>query len=151
MLSKKAKYAIKALILLGKNFDVAPMRISDIAIAENIPVKYMGGILKDLQNGGFIYNKKGINGGYLLRETPEEITLDKIVRLLDGPIAQIFCASLFHYHKCDECADEATCSIRDLYVKIREADYQILAGTSIASLINKETSLKIDRLVTHEI
>ena len=147
MLSKKAKYAIKALILLGKNFGGPPIRISDIATIENIPLKYTAGILKDLHNGGFVYNKKGTNGGYLLREGPEKITLDKIVRLLDGPIARIFCASLFHYHECEECAEEATCSIRDIFVKIREADYQILSSTSIADMINTESALKVDLLV----
>lgn len=76
-----------------------------------------------------------------MREAPESITIDKIVRQLDGPIARVLCASIFHYHKCDECVEEAACAIRDLFVKIREADFQILAGTSIADLILNESTL----------
>ena len=151
MLSKKAKYAIKALVLLGKNFDIRPMRISEIATIENIPVNYLNGILKDLQNGSFVYSKKGSMGGYVLREAPDMITLDKIVRLLDGPIARVLCASLFHYHKCTECAEEATCSIRDLFIKMRETDYQILAGTSIADMIRTESALQVNLLDSKDI
>lgn len=146
MLSKKAKYAVKALIALGKNFKQKSLNAAQIAEMENIPERSLRGILSDLKVGGYIISLKGTEGGYALHEAPENITLDKIVRQIDGPIARIACASIFHYHKCDECAEEASCSIRDLFVQIREADFKILSGSSIADLINKEGSLKNDLL-----
>lgn len=142
MLSKKAKYAIKALIVLGKHYQQKPLNAAEIAEIENVPERSLRGILSDLKVGGYIISLKGTEGGYSLRESPEKITLDKIVRQIDGPIARIACASIFHYHKCDECADEASCSVRDLFIQIREADFKILAGTTIADMISKENALK---------
>ena len=59
MLSKKTKYAIKALVVLGKNTDKPPMQISKIAEEERIPKKFLEQILLDLRNAGFLYSKKG--------------------------------------------------------------------------------------------
>jgi Rrf2 family protein len=139
MLSKKAKYSIKALIALGKN--PVPVHVFQISEQENIPKKYLESILLELKKAGYVHSKMGPSGGYILSKSPEEIFLDGIVRLADGPIAQVYCASVYHYHKCEECPVEATCSVRDLYLEIRAADLKILSGTSIADMISKEKVL----------
>ena len=141
MLSKKAKYAIKALLSLGKNAETGLMSTSQIAETERIPKKTLESILVELKKAGFIYSKKGIVGGYVLIKPAEEIFLVDVIRYMDGPIAQVSCASAYHYRRCEECATEETCSIRLLYLEIREADLKILSGTSLADKIAKETSI----------
>lgn len=140
MLSKKAKYAIKVLIVLGKDYENDFIPVSKILATERIPKKSLESVLSALINSGYLQSKKGALAGYKLRLPPEEITIDKIVRLIDGPIARVSCASIFHYHRCEECNEE-TCSIRELFVAIREADFKLLSGTSVTDLIKKEESL----------
>jgi Rrf2 family protein len=89
MLSKKTKYAIKALVVLGKNADKPPMQISKIAEEEKIPKKFLEQILLDLRNAGFLYSKKGAGGGYSLNKDPKDIYLVQIMRITDGPIAMV--------------------------------------------------------------
>ncbi|MDQ8003978.1 MAG: Rrf2 family transcriptional regulator [Pedobacter sp.] len=144
MLSKKTKYAIKALVALGKNLDMPPMQISKIAEEERIPKKFLEQILLDLRNAGFLYSKKGAGGGYSLNKKPEEIFLVQILRLTDGPVAMLPCASLNFYHKCDECKDEVTCGIRSAFIDVRDATLKILGETSIADVIAREDNLKIE-------
>ncbi|MGZ3751505.1 MAG: RrF2 family transcriptional regulator [Mucilaginibacter sp.] len=141
MLTKKTKYAIKALILLGKNVNQPPLHISEIATLENIPEKYLGAILGELRNSGLIFSRKGVGGGYALNKKPEDISLVQVIRLTDGPIAMVSCASLNYYHKCDECHDEAICGIKTTFVEIRDASLKILYDTSIADLIEREKHL----------
>jgi Rrf2 family protein len=141
MLSKKTKYAIKALVILGKNVDQPPMQISKIAELERIPKKFLEQILLDLRNAGFLYSKKGAGGGYSLNKDPKDIYLVNILRITDGPVAMLPCASLNFYHKCDECHQETTCGIRDVFIEVRDATLNILSKTSIADLIARETSL----------
>ncbi len=141
MLSKKTKYAIKALVVLGKNADQPPMQISRIAEEERIPKKFLEQILLDLRNAGFLYSKKGAGGGYSLNKDPKDIYLVSIMRITDGPIAMVPCASLNFYHKCDECKDEVTCGIRDAFIQVRDATVKILSETSIADVIAKENAL----------
>lgn len=144
MLSKKTKYAIKALVALGKNIDKPPMQISRIAEQERIPKKFLEQILLDLRNAGFLYSKKGAGGGYSLNKKPEEIFLVQILRITDGPVAMLPCASLNFYHKCEECEDEVTCGIRSAFIEVRDVTLNILADKSIADIISKEDQLKLE-------
>src|SRR6201994_2591648 len=121
MLTKKTKYAIKALVLLAKNAPGTSMHIADIAEQENIPRKYLEAILGELRNAGLLYSKKGAGGGYVLSKHPEDISLVQVLRITDGPIAMVSCASLNYYHPCDECYDEENCGIRSTFILIRDA------------------------------
>jgi Rrf2 family protein len=143
MLTKKTKYAIKALMILAKSRSDLPLRAADIAARERIPAKYLESILVELRNAGFLHSKKGMSGGYILGKPADAILLVQILRLTDGPIALVPCASLNYYHKCEECHDEPSCGIRAVYIGIRDATLKILSETSIADLINKEKNLEL--------
>ena len=138
MLSKKTRYAIKALVILGKNFGEAPMQISKIASKEHIPKKFLEQILLDLRNAGLLYSKKGAGGGYGLVKDPAEIFVVQVLRLTGGPVALLPCVSLNFYQKCDECSNEATCGVRDVFLEVRNATLKILSETSIADIISRE-------------
>lgn len=141
MLSKKTRYAIKALVIMGKNFGKEPMQISRIAEEEHIPKKFLEQILLDLRNAGLLYSKKGAGGGYHLINDPKEIFLVQVLRITGGPIALLPCVSLNFYQRCEECIDEGTCGIRDVFLDVRNASLKILTETSIADVIDRENSL----------
>ncbi|MBK1438379.1 Rrf2 family transcriptional regulator [Parapedobacter sp. ISTM3] len=143
MLSKKAKYAIKALIVLGRNYGKEPMQILRIAEEERIPKKFLEQILLEMRNAGILYSKKGAGGGYNLNKAPEDIRLSQVMRLIDGPIALLPCVSLNFYRSCDECKSEEVCGIRDTFIDVRNAMLQILNDTSIADIIDKEKRLAL--------
>ncbi|MBC7744546.1 MAG: Rrf2 family transcriptional regulator [Flavobacterium sp.] len=142
MLSKKTRYAIKALVIMGKNFGNEPMQISRIAAEEHIPKKFLEQILSDLRNAGLLYSKKGAGGGYKLIKDPKEIFLVQVLRITGGPIALLPCVSLNFYQRCEECIDEGTCGVRDVFVDVRNASLKILAETSIADVMERENRLK---------
>jgi len=144
MLSKKTKYAIKALMVLGRNYGNEPMQIVRIAEEENIPKKFLEQILLEMRNAGILYSKKGAGGGYSLNKAPEDVRLSQVMRLIDGPIALLPCVSLNFYRSCDECKSEEVCGIRDTFVDVRNAMLQILNDTSVADLINKEKLLDLN-------
>ncbi|HYQ83603.1 MAG TPA: Rrf2 family transcriptional regulator, partial [Rubrobacter sp.] len=100
MLSKKAKYAIKALLRLAEHEQGEPMRIADLASAEQIPPKFLELILLGLKNQGILQSRKGKGGGYLLARDPSDIYLGQIVRMFDGPLAPVPCASTTAYVPC---------------------------------------------------
>ena len=146
MLSKKTRYAIKALVIMGKNFGNEPMQISRIAAEEHIPKKFLEQILLDLRNAGLLYSKKWAGGGYKLIKDPKEIFLVQVLRITGGPIALLPCVSLNFYQRCEECIDEGTCGIRDVFVDVRNASLKILTETSIADVIERESSLQASKI-----
>ena len=137
MLSKKAKYAIKALIALADREGDESMRIADLARAEQIPPKFLELILLGLKNNGILQSRKGKGGGYRLARDPSQIYLGQIVRMFDGPLAPVPCASQTAYVPCADCRDEAVCGVRLAMKEVRDATAQILDGTSLASLRQK--------------
>ncbi len=141
MLSKKTQYAIKALVILGKNYGKEPMQILRIAQEDKIPKKFLEQILLELRNAGLLVSKKGAGGGYSLNKDPNEIFLTQVLRITGGPIALLPCVSLNFYQRCEECMDEKTCGIRDVFTDVRNASLKILSETSIADVIGRETNL----------
>lgn len=143
MLSKKTKYALKALIALAKRYEKGPVLISEISERERIPKKFLEAILLDLKNQGILGSKKGAGGGYYLIKSPEEVMLSKVIRMTDGPIALLPCVSMNFYERCAECNDEVTCGLRAVAQEVRDASLQILNQTSLADVVKRETKLTL--------
>jgi Rrf2 family protein len=108
--------------------------VNDIAVANNIPKKFLDAILSELRNAGFVYSKKGKAGGYCLAREPEQIQVGYVVRVLDGPLAPIACASKTRYQPCDDC-DLATCQVRHMMLEVRNAIAEVLDNTSLAQMV----------------
>ncbi len=141
MLSKKAKYALQALLQLAKEYEQGPILISELARRERIPKKFLELILLDLKNHGVLQSKKGKGGGYFLGKAPQAIYVGQIIRVLDGPLAPIPCVSQTAYMKCQECHDEKTCGIRLVMQEVRDATAKILDNTSLADMIKSVDKL----------
>jgi Rrf2 family protein len=137
MLSKKAKYALKALFALAQDNvnGQKSMLIAEIAKQERIPKKFLEAILLDLKNDGILYSKRGKTGGYALRKTPDQISVGQVIRVIDGPLALIPCASQTAYVPCEECIDVESCAIRLTMRKVRDATAAILDNTTLADAL----------------
>ena len=134
MLSKRSKYASKALLALADHERGEPVRIADLAHEEQIPPKFLELILLGLKNQGILQSRKGKGGGYLLARDPADIYLGQIVRMFDGPLAPVPCASQTAYMACADCPEEAVCGVHLAMKAVRDATAKVLDGTSIASL-----------------
>ncbi|CAN5812114.1 Rrf2 family transcriptional regulator [soil metagenome] len=134
MLSKKTKYALKALLFLTKEKERGLVLISEIATTQKIPRKFLEAILVELKTQGVLLSLRGKKGGYQLAKEPKDISVGTIVRMMDGPLAPIPCVSHLYYRKCEECVEEQTCEIRLVMKKVRDATSQILDGTSLADM-----------------
>ncbi|ULQ53509.1 RrF2 family transcriptional regulator [Flavihumibacter fluvii] len=133
MISKKTQYGLKALTYLAQQEKGIPVLIADISNKKSIPLKFLESILLDLRKAGFLESKKGKGGGYFFAIPPTKIKVAAIIRLLDGPIALVPCASLNFYKKCDDC-DEKTCGLNHLMKEVRDASIKILEDKTVADL-----------------
>ena len=133
MISKKTKYGLKALTYIARQ-DNKMVPIAQISESENIPHKFLESILLLLRKSGFLGSKKGKGGGYYLLKEASDIYMTDVMRILEGPIAPIACVSLNYYEKCDDCNDEATCSLNRLMIKVRDANLQVFRNTTLEDL-----------------
>lgn len=133
MLTKKGKYGLKALIHLSRLPRDELAFVGEVAAANNIPKKFLDAILGELRNAGFVQSRKGKDGGYRLAKPAADIKVGHIIRVLDGPLAPISCASLSRYERCEDC-DEATCQVRHMMLQVRQAMADVLDNRSLAAM-----------------
>ena len=141
MISKKTKYAINALVHLANREGEGPIVISEIADQEHIPRKFLESILLTLKKAGFLASKKGKGGGYYLLQSPDDINLADVMRLFDGPIAFLPCVTYKYYERCEECKDEETCGIRDVFLELRNTTVELLKQASLSEIMKRENRL----------
>jgi Rrf2 family protein len=137
MLTAKGKYGLKALVHLAQLPPGQLALVADVAEANNIPKKFLDAILGDLRNAGIVQSRKGKGGGYRLARLPEEIKVGSIVRVLDGPLAPIPCASHTRYQACEDC-DVETCQVRHMMLDVRNAIAEVLDHTTLAQMRDAE-------------
>lgn len=147
MLSSKAKYALRAALVLAEEVDRDGWTSSfEIAEREAIPRKFLEAILVQLRDSGLIESRRGPTGGHRLRVSPAELNVADIIRIMDGPIALTPCASRTQFRACDDCVDIRSCRLRHLMQRVRDAAANVLEGCSLADLRNAPTlpgSLKV--------
>src|SRR5215813_8531982 len=136
-LSKRTQYSLRALYALARGYGQGPMLISDLAEHETIPKKFLEQILLSLKGLGLVSSKKGKGGGYMLVHPPDQITIASVIRMIEGPLAPLPCASETRFRKCDECADIETCGTRIIMREVRDAMAEILERTTLEMVCRK--------------
>jgi Rrf2 family protein len=145
MLSQRGRYALKALLNLARS-DGGSRDVGTISAEENIPRKFLEAIMSDLRRARLVESTRGKLGGYRLARPPDLITFGEIMRVTNGPLALIPCASRTFYRRCDDCEDEATCVLRRVMGAVRDEASEILDRTTLASAL--PSSAAADRQTT---
>lgn len=137
MISRKGKYAIRAVLYLAQRYGEGPIPIEEIASAEKISRKFLETILLELRYGGVLESRRGKGGGYVLNEAPTKVTVGRIIRIIDGPLSPVDCVSRSAYRPCPDCPDESTCRIRIIMKEVREAISQVVDLKTLAQLVEE--------------
>lgn len=140
MISKKTKYALKALEHLAINSHGRPILIAELAAAENIPKKFLEFILLALRKGGVLTSKIGKGGGYSLASEPSDITIGSVVRILEGGFSLVHCLDGNGVKKCEDGHDPTCCGIHLVMVDMKRSINSVLDTTTLADIINKKDS-----------
>ncbi len=139
MLTMKGKYGLKALVHLAQLEPGKTAFISDIAIQNNISKKFLDAILLELRKGGILRSKKGPGGGYALAKPASQIYVGEAVRILDGPLAPIRCASKTAFEACDDCNFPEDCQIRYAMTQVRDAMSDVLDSMTLEDMVSRRS------------
>lgn len=126
-LTKRGEYALRTLIRLGvaDRMKEGVISVSKLAEQEKLPFKFLEAILFELRGAGYVESVRGKYGGTKLAKPMKAIKMGDVVRLIDGKLAPIGCASETEYEKCS-CPDEVHCGLRMLMIDVRNAIANIL-------------------------
>jgi Rrf2 family cysteine metabolism transcriptional repressor len=137
-LSQKCQYAIRAILELAKHYGEGPIAISQIAVSQAIPQRFLENILNELRPTGLIESRRGIQGGYLLARDPATISVGEIIRLVEGPLDPVKCIGDRNGPCCPLKND---CSLFHLWTRAKEAVEAVYDNASFQELVDEEKEL----------
>jgi Rrf2 family transcriptional regulator, cysteine metabolism repressor len=131
--SRRTDYATRAVLSLAIA-DGGPMKLEELARRTAVPQSVLEQVMPVMRTAGIVRSERGPYGGYRLNKLPEEITLERIVRLFQGQLAPISCATR---HNPEPCPMTPACSLRDVWQEVRDATIAILERTTFADLAKR--------------
>lgn len=139
MISQKAKYALRALVVLARA--ESSVMIGALAEEHKIPRKFLEQILLELKHHGLVVSRRGRLGGYALLRPADQITFGQVLRIVDGPIAPLPCLSRIAYRRCADCHSEKNCEIRRVFAAVTDSARAVLDRTTIADAAGGTTRI----------
>jgi len=138
-ISTKGEYGVRIMVDLARHFGEQPRSLTDIAQAELLPLAYLEQLIKLLREADvpLVASTRGAHGGYRLSRPPDEITMGEVVRVLEGPIAPMICATEGEMSQI--CGLLASCKTHYLWARLRDVVALTLDGITLAELLQAET------------
>ena len=140
-ITKKTDYATRALLVLSVEPDGRLLKLQEIGERAAVPVGFLEQIMAQLRGAGLVRSERGPSGGYRLNHRPEDINLDRVVRIFQGPLAPIACATRAEP---EPCPMEVGCALRDTWREVRDATIAILERTTFAALADRAGGRWVD-------
>jgi Rrf2 family transcriptional regulator, cysteine metabolism repressor len=135
IVSKKSKYAMRAVFELSKHFENGTVKIADIAERQAIPPRFLEVILCQLKQGGFVDSKRGSEGGYYLLIDPKTLPVGKILRYFQGLDEPVDCIG---ENPKEKCALSENCVFIPLWEDLKNAISGVFDSTTFQDLKDRE-------------
>ena len=130
--SAKADYGMRALLELAAAYEANPTRLVKgemIAKAQDVPLKFLAGILRQLRQAGIVTSQRGAEGGYRLDRDPKDVSIADVVRALDGPLAGV------RGQRPEDLAYQgASEHLREVWIAVRASMRHVLERISLADV-----------------
>ncbi|MFI7358976.1 RrF2 family transcriptional regulator [Streptomyces avidinii] len=140
-ISARADYAVRAALQLAASQDDGPVKAEAIADAQDIPHKFLEGILNDMRRGGLVLSQRGGNGGYRLAGPPQSISIADVIRVVDGPLV-----SVRGVRPPDLSYTGPAESLLPLWIALRANVREILDGVSLADVASGDLPADVSAL-----
>ena len=137
-ISQKCQYAVRAILELAKRYGQPPVRSGKVATLQAIPPRFLENILSELKAGGLVESHRGSQGGFQLTVPPEELTVGRIVRLIEGPLDPVRCTGDMDNVNCPL---KDRCSLIDLWSEAKKAVENVYDSVTFEDLVNREKEL----------
>jgi Rrf2 family protein len=130
-LNARVDYALRAVVELASALGSAsrPVTAERIATGQDIPPKFLESILLQLRRGGVVNSQRGPEGGYWLARPADEISLADVIRVIDGPLANV------RGQRPENLGYRgAATALQDVWIALRASERQILDSVTIADV-----------------
>ncbi len=132
-LSTKGRYGVKAMVELALAYGEGPIALNSIAEKQGISIHYLEQLFASLRKAGLVRSIRGAQGGYVLGDKPQKITVGDIIRTLEGPLAPADCVVEDNVNDCNKAE---LCVTRNLWVKIRDSINEVVDSITLQDMLD---------------
>ena len=125
-LTRRADYAIRAMVALARAGEGERLSVREIAAAQAIPVRFLPAIMGDLGRRGLVEARLGRNGGYRPGRSPAEISIRAVIEAIEGDGRRRRC--VLHDRAC---AADVHCSVHDVLAAAQDGMLATLEAASV--------------------
>jgi Rrf2 family protein len=137
--SQKCQYGLRAVYELAKRYGNGPVAVADVAKVQAIPPRFLELILRQLRQGGIVESRRGPQGGYTLAVRPDQLTIGRVIRFFDGPLAPVSCVA---EEPSTECPLHGRCAFLPMWERAREAVSAVFDTTTFQGLVESEKEMR---------
>ena len=130
--NRRTDYAIRACLRLATSRDRL-LSSRRIAADTDVSERFLARILVELVGAGIVEARLGRTGGYRLRRPPADLTLRELVEAVEGQSSSPRCVL-----RQQACQPGEPCSIHPVWAAARRGILDVLAGTTIADLVDRD-------------
>jgi Rrf2 family cysteine metabolism transcriptional repressor len=135
LVSQKSRYALRAILELALRYGRGPVKVSEIAEAQAIPIRFLEIILNQLKQGGFVESRRGNVGGYILSRHPSKLTVGDVMSFMQGAVNMANCVD---GNNEDKCRLFGMCVFLPMWEKVKVAISQVYDNTTFQDLVNQQ-------------
>ncbi len=143
-ISTRGRYGVKALFELSRRYGEGLISLKEIAESQDLSRRYLEQLITPLREADLVESVRGARGGYKLTRRPGQISVGDVLRILEGPLAPVDCASQAEQEG-EPCERMAHCSTRDIWIKVRESIEDVVDHISFADLLADEEELHVKK------
>lgn len=147
LVSRKCRYALRAILELAMRNSQDPVKIADIAEAQAIPTRFLEAILNQLKQVGFVESRRGRRGGYFLKRSPDEITMGDVIESIQGCSGLVECVSNSKY----KCPFYDGCVFLPVWKEAQKAVLDVYDGVTFQHLVDAERQRAKKHTITYSI
>ena len=136
-ISTKGRYGLRIMTDLAVNGNEGLVSLKDIAAREHLSEKYLEQIINQLSKHNLVKSTRGAKGGYHLTRSPDEITVEDILKATEGSLAPVACAE--DNGKCENYCD---CVTSFIWTKIYEATIQVVSNITLSDLAQRSLTIE---------
>jgi len=143
-ISTKGRYGARAMLDLALYYGKGPILLKDIAMRQEIPLRYLEQLIVPLKASGLVKSTRGARGGYVLSRLPADIKLSEIIYVLEGSIVPAECVT-----QPKNCHRSENCVTRGIWMEMYQATQSILESFTLEELVKRHNKKQKAALQYH--
>ena len=147
-LTTKSRYGARAVFDLSYNYVGMPVQVKDISKRQEIPLRYLEQIFRQLKAAHLVKSVRGPTGGYVLAKDAKEVSLADIIHAMKEAINPVYCADN-GTGSGKKCARADQCVTKTIWQEVGEKIEHFFNSVTIADLCEKAKNMGIKKNVKH--